>query len=122
MTIDNQRYPLFTWATERCESATSVRLRGELDMAAVLACESALLQELQQHAASTVMVELSDLAFIDSTGLRFLLNLKSAMGRRGVRVVVQGVSPPVARVFEVVGIDSWLDIDGINTRRPRQTT
>jgi anti-sigma B factor antagonist len=122
MTTGNQRYPLFTWTTEQSESGTSVRLRGEFDMPAVLACESALLQQIQQHAASTVTVELSDLAFIDSTGLRFLLNLKSALGQRGVRVVIEGMSPAVARVFEVAGVDSWLEVDSSRTERTRQTT
>jgi anti-sigma B factor antagonist len=122
MAPDSQRYPFFTWAIDHDESVTTVCLNGELDLPAVLACEHSVLEQIQEHAASTVNVELSDLAFIDSTGLRFLLNLKSAMGRRGVRVVVQGVSPAVARVFDVAGVDSWLEIDSRGTQRTRQTT
>jgi anti-anti-sigma factor len=85
-----------------------IRAIGELDLAACKAFETEVNVALQSDAAA-VSLDLRDLSFIDSTGLRALViavGLSEAKGRRP-RVVRQ-TSPAVQRTFDLTGIGDRL--------------
>ena len=43
--------------------------------------------------------------FIDSTGIKNLRNLCERMSRRGIRVILSGVTPQVRATLEKFGVD-----------------
>jgi anti-anti-sigma factor len=79
-----------------------VSLRGELDLAGSQQMEDSLAQ-IDRRDPKRVVVDLSGLAFIDSTGLRLLLQADARARQRGYELVLRPGKPPVQRVFEVTG-------------------
>jgi anti-anti-sigma factor len=85
------------------EGATArLSLRGELDLASVPQMEEGL-RNATQSAAKRVVIDLSRLAFIDSTGLRLLLQADARAREQGYELVLHPGEPTVQRVFEVTG-------------------
>jgi anti-anti-sigma factor len=88
--------------------AVIVEATGELDVAAAEEFKDALEQALEGD-ASTVVVDLSDSDFIDSTGLRALLVVMEQSSMDGTRLGVRReLSPTVARTLELTGIGERL--------------
>jgi anti-sigma B factor antagonist len=90
---------------ERHEHSSSrLTLTGELDLAAVPVLE-ARLEELGAE-RQPVQLDLSELEFIDSTGLHLLVRWVTAAGENGGSVEIRGdLSPPVRKLFELVGVE-----------------
>jgi anti-sigma B factor antagonist len=76
-------------------------LRGELDLL-VYDQVSAELAPLFE-AAGDVTIDVSELAFVDSSGIRLFVRLQRALGERG-RLHLRAPTPHVASVFEVAGL------------------
>jgi anti-sigma B factor antagonist/stage II sporulation protein AA (anti-sigma F factor antagonist) len=79
-----------------------VRLVGELDASNA----DSLVEELG-HLLSTsgdLVLELSELTFVDSTGLRSFLRIAEALDSTG-KLVLDGPQRLVARTLELVGLD-----------------
>jgi anti-sigma B factor antagonist len=83
-----------------------VRLSGELDIATAPALEEKL-GELSQE-ITQVVLDLRELAFIDSTGLRVVLGLANGLGENRAQVVIVRGPEPVQRVFTLTGADREL--------------
>ena len=84
----------------------SIRLVGELD----LDCAN-LLSEVDQVIAgqvNSVVVDLTELEFIDSTGVSAMLRLHQRHEAAGRTVRFQRPQPGVRRVFSVLGLDGYL--------------
>jgi stage II sporulation protein AA (anti-sigma F factor antagonist) len=84
-----------------------VTLRGELDLdrAGALAEE---LSSLAGRGASTVVIDVSGLNFIDSSGLRALLSAREQLESAGATLRLEDLSPAVDRVLEMTGTRSLL--------------
>jgi anti-sigma B factor antagonist len=84
--------------------------RGEIDLATQSALRDAL--EEASESAEAVVLDLTDVSFLDSSGLRVLAQWKRRLSDGGggsrLRVVVHGT--PVQRIFEVTGLDSFFDV------------
>lgn len=93
----------FSWFVASVDSTTTLSLRGELDLAAVLATKDALVEEVERSDGK-VIVDATELDFIDSTGIRLLLDLKFRLDRTYRSFMVGAVSAPVARVLDVSGV------------------
>jgi anti-anti-sigma factor len=88
--------------TERREDTVVMRLSGDLDLAAVPRFESAR-AELGGDFAVMVL-DLSELAFIDSTGLRAVIAAMRDVNAMPARLEIVPGPPAVQRVFEVTGL------------------
>lgn len=51
-----------------------------------------------------VMLDLSGLTFMDSSGLAVAMNLQRALARTGRRMVIVGTPPQAMRVFRAAGL------------------
>jgi anti-sigma B factor antagonist len=80
----------------------SIFLRGELDLASAPQVEECLASVLER-APTRIVVDLGQLAFIDSTGLRLLLQADGRAKEHGYELVLRPADPSVQRVFEVAG-------------------
>ena len=81
---------------------------GELD----LDTSTILIDRLASLAAEDgdLRLDLSELAFIDSSGIRSLLILSESLGSRGL-LVLQSPAEPVLRTLELVGIEQAENIE-----------
>jgi anti-anti-sigma factor len=89
----------------------SISLQGELDLASARQLETRL-AEVEREAPARLIVDLSRLAFIDSTGLRLLLQADARARERGCELVLRPGEPSVQRVFEVTGALDVLRFEG----------
>jgi len=85
----------------------SLSLTGELDLATASMLEQRL-SELEDHGSTHLMVDLAGLAFIDSTGLRVLLQANTRAQEHGHKLTLRPARETVQRVFEVTGMQDAL--------------
>ena len=71
---------------------------------------SQLLDEAIGRGKTAVVLDLSAVEFIDSTGLSVLLNGLRHVTRRGGRMVLVCANPTVMRLFEITHLDATFDI------------
>jgi anti-anti-sigma factor len=85
-----------------------LRLAGELDLAAAPRLTEALLDFASSE--GEVHLDLSEVGFLDSSGLRAILALARSRGDAGSVVLLD---PPAAivRIFEIMGIDEHPGIE-----------
>jgi anti-anti-sigma factor len=87
----------------------TVALDGELDIATAPPLEQ-LLTELERDRWPTVVFDLRQLSFIDSSGIRALLSAHRRIGRLGGRLVVRHPARCVRRTLAAIGADRILDL------------
>jgi anti-sigma B factor antagonist len=82
-------------------------LHGELDLVGAPRLQS----EIESHtvdAAAIVVLDLDDVQFIDSAGLRVLLAAHERTVERGRRLALTPGSPQVRRLFSIAGVSGHL--------------
>jgi anti-anti-sigma factor len=98
--------------TFRDGEATRVRVSGALDLATVPILEAEL-AALHEAGVRCLILDLSELAFMDSTGLRCILQQDAEARRDGFEFSLVAGPPAVQRVFDVTGTTARLPfIDG----------
>ncbi|GII59355.1 anti-sigma F factor antagonist [Planotetraspora thailandica] len=93
---------VFEATTEHRPPFTIIKARGELDIAAEPTFQNAVDAALDQSPQRLVF-DLSELRFMDSAGIRVILDVYRRLGM-GERVVVCGLSPRLQRIFYVLGV------------------
>jgi anti-anti-sigma factor len=107
----------FSWTAVPDGDALAIRFRGELDLAVVDECRVALMEPLS-GGENLIVFDLSELSFVDSTGLRLLVESKLRAESNGKRLKLGPVSAPVLKLLETAGLTSWFDFaDGCEPRR-----
>ena len=98
---------------EADHDASTVRLSGELDISTAAELE-ALLSELEAPGGPTrILVDLSDLSFMDSTGLRLLVTADLRLRRDGRELRLIPGPEAVHRVFRLALLEERLTfVDG----------
>jgi anti-sigma B factor antagonist len=86
---------------EPLENTTGARLIGELDLAAYDTAETALGPLF--GADDDVTLDVSELSFVDSSGIRLFIRLHQALEARGT-LILREPSEHVARVLEIAGL------------------
>lgn len=94
---------------ENGDGAVRMSLRGELDIASAERVETEL-GSLQESRPKLLVLDLRELEFMDSTGLRLIVRADEAARAQGTRFVVVRGPEQVQRVFEIVGLDTRLEM------------
>jgi anti-sigma B factor antagonist len=84
------------------DGTVSIALAGELDLAGARQLEESL-AAAERESPARLVVDLERLKFIDSTGLRLLLQADARARERGCELVLRPGEPAVQRAFEVTG-------------------
>jgi len=82
-----------------------VEVAGELDMATV----PVLSNTLAEMTGSTVVVDLQELTFMDSSGISALIHARKQLVRNGHGLVLTRPNANVERVLDIVGLADWLE-------------
>jgi anti-sigma B factor antagonist len=102
----------------RIESAGAdvsvVSLAGELDLSTIPTIEGRLFEQLRSHPG--VVVDLTRLSFIDSSGIGLLIKAFRAVDGRGRLYTVVAPGSQVERVLQLAGIDRALPLFVERTR------
>ena len=101
--------PNWEWH-QRTDTESALEVRGDLDVAVGVEFVNAVDEALTGDGSSTtVVIDLGGVDFIDSSGLRALLQLRQ---NHGERVQIGAVSPAVQRLLELTGTLEHFRIGG----------
>jgi anti-sigma B factor antagonist len=89
--------------TARIGTRIELSLAGELDLVSAPQLESELLA-VESPEAGELLIDLADVQFIDSTGLRVLLGASKRADTRGQKLLVRHVGGQARRLFEIAGV------------------
>jgi anti-sigma B factor antagonist len=89
--------------TARVGTRIELSLAGELDLVSAPQLESEL-TAVESPEAGEVLIDLAEVQFIDSTGLRVLLGAAKRADASGQKLLVRHVRGQARRLFEIAGV------------------
>lgn len=88
-----------------------VSLEGELDLAQADELSALLARAIETAPARSVVVDMTAVAFIDSTVMRVLLRAHRQAGAAGGTMVLRGLQGHPRKMIELAGLHLSLDIE-----------
>lgn len=98
---------VLTMTSERHGDVHTVALRGELDLASAPDIEQEL-KRVEATDAKSVVIDLSGLTFIDSTGIRLIVTADTRSRANANRLTLLRGPAAVQRVFVISGVEKLL--------------
>lgn len=99
----------FSMDTDVRDGITRVALTGEFDLSVVARVEDELARA--EAAQPTVLIlDLRELSFMDSSGLRTVVTAHERARKQGRRFIVVNGPDPVRRVFEITKVDEAIEL------------
>ena len=91
------------------------QLSGELDVASVRENRAAMEKALRQQPFKKLILDLTEIEFMDSSGLGFILGRYKQLEEQGREMVLVGARNQVSRVLKMSGVEeilpSYLTLD-----------
>lgn len=108
--------------TQEVDGHAVLRLKGELDIATVDDLRFDLRKARQTH-GEHVILDLTELEFMDSQGLSVIVNCHKAVTAAGGSLALVAPRPIVRRTLEITGLSGRLDVfDSVEAAAaPRET-
>ena len=91
------------------DQITHVALRGRLDTAGVGEIELKFTSHTVPRGKS-LLLDMSEVTFLSSLGLRMLLTVAKALGRRGAKTVLLSPQPAVREILSLSGFDQLMPV------------
>jgi anti-anti-sigma factor len=100
-----------TLSLETREEGKQVRIAvgGELDLSSALTFDEEI-RRAEERNPRTLVLDLRDLRFLDSTGLRLIMSAQARARKRGHRFAVVQGTEAVQRIFRLAGVARRLDL------------
>jgi anti-anti-sigma factor len=95
--------------THQDSDAIRVEVSGELDLSSALTFEEELRRIEEVSAPPLLVLDLSSLKFMDSTGLRLILSAHARAVNRGRKLAIVEGGEAVRRIFRLTGVLSRLN-------------
>ena len=95
---------------EHADAYSVVAVRGEMDLHTSPKVQSAIERASDNNGVAAVVVDMSGVAFMDSTALSTLVRSKDTLGRKDVALRLAAPSDAVARIFSVTGFQDFFDV------------
>jgi anti-sigma B factor antagonist len=99
--------PMLRVDHERSADVHVIRLVGEMDLGNVDEARAALMPAIGGDDVD-VIVDMSELEFIDSMGISMLLEAQAASRRDSNRLRFRGSGDEVAKILQLTGVDEQL--------------
>ncbi|MEH1102650.1 STAS domain-containing protein [Micromonospora sp. CPCC 205561] len=91
---------------------------GEVDMATAGELDAMLTAALHRPGVREIVVDLADVRFLDSSGVRVLVHAAGAARDRDVTLRVTDPRPGVARVLRITSVGALLGLPDESAERP----
>jgi anti-sigma B factor antagonist len=99
----------FTIESYAENDVSRLSLAGEFDLAGIEQFEAAI-DRVEASDPRAIVIDLSALTFMDSSGLRALVMADQRARQAGRRLAIVPGPPPVRRVFEITQLADRLDL------------
>ena len=90
---------------------TTLSLAGELDPATAPQIEARIAELAADPAVSSVVIDLSGITFLDSSGLRVLVAGNEVLTNRTSELILRNPSRNIRRVLEVTGLTDLIAVE-----------
>lgn len=101
----------FEFASISGDEAARLIAKGEIDLVAEEPLVDTVTAELSSSAASMLVLDLSAVSFMDSSGVRAVLRCQRAAEERGVAFRVAVAEGPLTKLFRLAGVTDWFDYE-----------
>jgi anti-anti-sigma factor len=91
-------------STQRRDRTVTVGVTGEIDLATRATLEAGIMGGLADPDVGTVVVDLTEVTFLDSSGVSVLLQGRRAADKRGCEYRVVGAEGVVRLVLDLTGV------------------
>jgi anti-anti-sigma factor len=98
----------FEWRIRPAEDQVVVELSGELDVSCTDRLKAALGELTDGRGSPRIVIDMSDLTFIDSTGLTLLVGAHRRLTEMGGTLVVERPRAGPLKVLEITGLAELL--------------
>ena len=95
---------------EHAEDYSVVSVRGEVDLHTAPKVQYAIERAANENGATAVVVDMSGIAFIDSTGLSTFMRSKDSLQEEGISLRITAPSHAVERIFDVTGFGDYFEV------------
>ncbi len=86
--------------------------QGELDVATVEGLRQQWLEEVDARRPDRLVVDMTDVTFLDSTGLGAIVALQRRQRPHGGVVAITNAGPMVAKVLQLTGMHLTMEVNG----------
>jgi anti-sigma B factor antagonist len=99
-------------AIQRNEEGSTLRLHGRLNIDSSPVLRDRLLALLQAQSSKAVIVDLSDVSYVDSSGIATLIEGLGVARMRQTTLYVQGLHGRLLHLFQVTGMSTLFEKNG----------
>jgi len=103
---------------DHSEEGALVLLRGRLGIDSSPDLRERLLAMLQQQTLKAVTVDLTEVSYIDASGIGTLLEAFKVARNRQTRLCLKGLQSRVVRLFEATGLMALFEASGCKPHSP----
>jgi anti-sigma B factor antagonist len=100
------------------EERAFVRLHGRLVIDSSPDLRDRLLVMLEGQPPKTIIVDLTEVSYMDDSGIATLLEALKVARNRQVTLCLKGLQGRMARLFEVTGLQAVFETDGCKSASP----
>jgi anti-sigma B factor antagonist len=86
--------------------------RGDIDVATVEQQRGQWLQAVGERRPQRLVIDLSEVTFLDSTGLGAIVALQRRQRAHGGVVAIANAAPPVAQILQLTGMHLTMEVNG----------
>jgi anti-anti-sigma factor len=101
----------FSATVVECRGDALVVVAGELDMATAPEL-SRTLDPLVDGGLSGLVLDFSELTFLDSSGIAVLIDTQQRLAPKGRQLSIRSAQPGAMKVFEISGLLDFLQVEG----------
>lgn len=106
---DDQLVDGIAVSSERVGRCTVIKIAGELDLVSAPRLRSAL-SSVRSDSTDEVVVDLSELMYIDSVGIGLLVASRRGLDAEGRTFSIRNPAPQVLRLLEITGLVEYLGL------------
>lgn len=103
----------FSLTFARDTGVVVVGIKGELDCATAPILEERLSDLLSDQGNLTVVLDLAEMTFVDSSGLSVFITAYRLLSERGGLLSLRRLNPSTLKVLEITGLKRILPIDDL---------
>ncbi len=95
---------------EHAEAYSVIAVRGEVDLHTAPRVQYAIERATQENGIGAVVVDMSGIAFMDSTALSTFMRAKDSLDEQGIALRLSAPSDAVERIFNVTGFGEYFEV------------
>jgi len=100
---------LFEWSKEQQGTVALFQLGAEVRLEDIASLRESFHQAMLEG-CQTLLLDLSSVARMDSTGISLLVSTKSALRQRQARLILAGLNPTLRQLFNKTCLDQYFEI------------